>query len=284
MAVLCGTCAWADHKDFYPDSLKPKERLAYYAQFFPLVEVDSSYYAIPSPKYVEEWVKQTPNQFRFDVKVYKSLTRHIKQSDATDVLGDVRKMQESVAPLRESGKLASILFQFPPWFVYREDNVEYLKRVREWFQGDLVAIEFRHRSWWGDSEQVNDTLALLREHEFVNVVCDEPQVGMGTIPLVPNVTNSSCVVFRLHGRNGQMWYQKGLTSSQQRFDYKYAVEELAQLASYVRQWETTAADVHVLMNNNQGDYAVSNAFDWLAILGLDSKKRPPERGVQGRLF
>ena len=81
-----------------------------------------------------------------------------------------------------------------------------------------------------------------------------------------------------------MWYEKGLKSSSQRFDYKYSVAELTQLSSYVQQWEKASADVHVLMNNNQGDYAVTNAFDWLSILGLGVRERPSQRGVQGRLF
>lgn len=248
------------------------------------MEVDSSYYAIPAARHVQEWVNRTPNPFRFDVKVYKSLTQHTKHNEEMDVEQDVVKMHEAIRPLRESGKLGAVLFQFPPWFVFREENAQYLSRVREWFREDLIAVEFRHRSWWRDGERTENTLALLRNHDFVNVVCDEPQVGMGTIPLVPNVTNSSCVVFRLHGRNGRMWYEKGLKSSSQRFDYKYSIEELTQLASYVQQWEKTSADVHVLMNNNQGDYAVTNAFDWLSILGLGDRERPSQRGVQGRLF
>ena len=284
LAILCGTCAWADHEKFYPQSVKPTDRLEYYARFFPIVEVDSSYYAIPAARTVQEWVNRTPNQFRFDVKVYKSLTRHTKQNQEIAVEEDVVKMHEAIRPLRESGKLGAVLFQFPPWFVFREENAEYLKKVRDWFHDDLVAIEFRHRSWWMDGERTEDTLRWLRDHEFVNVVCDEPQVGMGTIPLIPNVTNPSCVVFRLHGRNERMWYEKGLKSSSQRFNYKYSVAELTQLSSYVQQWAKASADVHVLMNNNQGDYAVTNAFDWLSILDLGVRERPRQRGVQGRLF
>lgn len=284
MRILCGTCAWADHQNFYPASVRPQERLAYYARFFPLVEIDSSYYRIPEPRHALAWARSTPDGFVFDLKAHRTLTLHDGPLDAARLDHDATAMRQVAHVLHSEGKLGAILFQFPPWFVQSDAAFVYLARLREWFAGYLVAVEFRHRSWWKDESTAEHTLAALREHSFVNVVCDEPQTGMGTIPFIPAITLEDAVIFRLHGRNEQAWYQKGLTSSQQRFDYKYSVGELQSFLPFVKQWCQSAKSIHILMNNNQSDYAVSNALDWLSILGLEQQQRPDPPSEQLRLF
>lgn len=268
MAVRVGTCAWADHEHFYPRGVGPGERLSFYARFFSLVEVDSTYYRIPSPAVVERWTESTPDDFVFDVKVHRTLTYHDRQSVSADERErDHRLFQAALAPLTASGKLGSLLFQFPPWFVASEANRQAVEATVARYQDAVVAVEFRHRSWW-QSQRAEETRAWLTAMQAVNVVCDEPQTGMGTVPFVPDVTNSAVVVFRLHGRNAETWYQKGLTSSQQRFDYLYTPDELSDFLPAVRMWTETASDVHILMNNNQGDYAVRNALDWMNLLSI----------------
>lgn len=276
MAVRIGTCAWADHHRFYPKRLKPADRLSFYAEYFSLVEVDSTYYGIPRPESVVQWVKQTPQDFVFDVKAYRTLTQHDRCAvPIGEREADFHAFSEAVAVLAQAGKLGVLLFQFPPWFVCNDVNQGYVEQVVERMKGYTLAIEFRHRSWFTE-EQANATLEWLRQLRSVNVVCDEPQVGMGTIPFVPEVTHSSYSIFRLHGRNGEAWYQKGLTSSQQRFDYKYSIAELRELVPFVQDWANSAAEVHVLMNNNQADYAVTNALDWLSLLGQSVRERVVE--------
>lgn len=273
MAILCGTCAWADHQRFYPKRLKQSERLAYYAEFFPLVEVDSTYYGIPDPHVTREWVKQTPESFTFDVKAYRTLTLHNRGTPAAERLdADFAAFHAAIMPLADAQKLGILLFQFPPWFVRREAHQSYVESVVRRFREFHVGIEFRHRSWW-ESDCAAETIAWLRQLHVTNVVCDEPQTGTGTIPFVPDVTDERGVMFRLHGRNADTWYQRGLVSSQQRFDYKYSRDELADFLPIVRNWAEEAHDVHILMNNNQGDYAVTNALDWLNLLGMPTKAR-----------
>jgi uncharacterized protein YecE (DUF72 family) len=284
VTILCGTCAWADHELFYPKSVKPSERLAYYAQFFQLVEIDSSFYGIPSPSIVKQWVMQTPANFTFDIKAFRSLTLHDRGDGWTDQRSeDVSHFAEAVSVLEQSGRLGSVLLQFPPWFVKSETHQNYLVQLVERLHPFRLALEFRHRSWWqGDSSGVIEWMKQMR---VVNVVCDEPQIGMGTIPFRPEITNSQFVVFRLHGRNAVTWYDKGLSSSMQRFDYKYSREELSALVPYVREWSQSAQDVHILMNNNQSDYAITNAFDWFELLQIPHKKRVPiENTKQLSLF
>lgn len=273
MTILCGTCAWADHEKFYPKSLRPSERLGYYARYFSIVEVDSSYYKIPSPGSTLEWVRQTPDDFVFDVKAYRTITKHDRGA-ATDVMlmDDMMNFEKSVRVVRDAGKLGVLLFQFPPWYTRTPSHIDYIWRLRQFFQGYSFAVEFRNRTWWMERESTEATLDLLRDLEAVNVVCDEPQVGIGTIPLIRDVTNPNYVMFRLHGRNGDTWYQKGLESSAQRFDYLYKPEELREFVPIVRDWAKQAGEVHILMNNNQGDYAIRNALDWLEIMNIPHKK------------
>ncbi|MCL6516566.1 DUF72 domain-containing protein [Alicyclobacillus sp.] len=285
--ILCGTCAWADHERFYPKGLRPQARLAYYARYFPVVEADAPYYHIPTPGVTARWVQQSPDGFVIDVKAHRTLTLHDRgQAGAGQRAADFAAFLAALRPLAEAGRLGAVLFQFPPWFVASDANRRYLDEVAERMAGHLLAVEFRHRSWWQD-DHAPETLDQLRRLGAVNVVCDEPQVGQGTIPFVPDVTQPRLVVFRLHGRNDKTWYQKGLTSSQQRFDYLYTREELAAFLPHVRRWAEEASAVHILMNNNQGDYAIRNALDWLDLLGFTVRENPLRReepAEQLRLF
>src|SRR5438552_3266364 len=81
--ILVGTCNWVDHKDFYPPELergsKQRDKLTYYAKFFGVVEVDTTFYGIPKPQVVDGWVSRTPADFQFNVKAYKSLTHHVRE-------------------------------------------------------------------------------------------------------------------------------------------------------------------------------------------------------------
>ena len=123
--ILVGTCNWSDFEHFYPRGLKPNERLGYYARYFPLVEVDSTFYRLMPARNFELWAERTPDDFSFDVKAYRTLTRHGSEhrpgarheDDAPELdpaEDDFRAFKESIEPLRQAGKLRAILFQFPP--------------------------------------------------------------------------------------------------------------------------------------------------------------------------
>jgi uncharacterized protein YecE (DUF72 family) len=266
--IRCGTCAWSDHTNFYPPRLRPVDRLRYYARRFSVVEVDSSYYAIPKPDVVKRWADTTPDDFEFDVKAYRSMTLHDRGQPEPTLQRDAWNAFElAIAPLRECGKLRAILFQFPPWFVASARHRAFVEASRARFAGDLVAVEFRHRSWFA-GDMGTHTLSWLREQNMVHVICDEPQAGSGSVPFVVESTHAQLAIFRLHGRNRDTWYKPGLASSQERFDYLYSREELASLAPFVREVAGVSADVHVLLNNNHDNYAVTNAHMMERILGL----------------
>lgn len=277
--IRVGTCAWADHEQFYPPGLKSGDRLAYYAQFFSIVEVDSTFYAIQPRRYFQTWAERTPDGFIFNVKAYGAMTKHHREPRPgdEDILEVFKRFDHAVEPLKEAGKLRALHFQFPPWFVARPEHVEWLHFCRDFFPRDLLAIEFRHRSWFANPERTEETLQLLRELDAAHVIVDEPQVGSGSIPQVMAVTNRRLAIIRFHGRNAQTWYIKGEKSAD-RFNYRYSMDELQGFASPVRSLAEEVDEVHLLMNNNRGNYAVHNALDLMQILGQPTPPRD-ERGM-----
>lgn len=277
--IRVGTCAWADHEEYYPPGLPQRERLAYYARHFPLVEVDSTFYRLQPAKWFAGWAARTPPDFRFNVKAYGAMTRHHREPrpGEENLLEVFRRFAESVAPLREAGKLGALHFQFPPWFTCSKQSREWVQFCREFFASDLVAVEFRHTSWFAGPNR-EESLRFLRDIRAVHVACDAPQVGSGTVPRVVAVTDPRLSIVRFHGRNAQTWYIKGTTSAQ-RFDYLYSKDELAEWLEPVTQvLAANAEEVHLLMNNNRANYAVRNALDLMELLGLPTPERD-ERGV-----
>lgn len=276
--IRVGTCAWSDHEEYFPKGLPPGERLAYYAQHFNIVEVDSSFYHLQPPKWYASWAAKTPKEFVFNVKAYGAMTKHHREPrpGEEDVNEVFKRFAASVEPLREAGKLKALHFQFPPWFTCTAESKEWIHFCREYFAGDLVAVEFRHNSWFlGQNRE--ETLSLLKRIAAVNVICDEPQVGSGTVPAVVAVTDPRLSIVRFHGRNDKTWYIKAEKTAQ-RFDYLYNREELAGWVGPIRQELTPMVEeVHLLMNNNRSNYAVRNALDLMELLGLAT----PERDAGG---
>jgi uncharacterized protein YecE (DUF72 family) len=282
--ILVGTCNWADHREFYPAALekgrRQREKLEYYARFFPLVEIDTSFYGIPPPPVVDGWIARTPPDFTFNIKAFRSLTQHEREAGRprppTD--DEVRNFLAALVPLRESGRLGAVHYQFPPWFTNRPDAREVLLQTRERHPDDIVAIEFRHRSWF-DNDAWPATEDLLRELDCVYVGVDAPQLGSGTAPPILAVTSPRLCIARFHGRNRRTWYRPDGPTSDYRFNYLYRPDELAEWVPAIRAAAERGTPVHVLLNNNRSNYAVVNAFDFAALLDLDPP-RPPQPIVE----
>lgn len=275
--ILVGTCNWLDHEDFYPAELRgsrQKERLSFYARYFPLVEIDSSFYGIPQPGAVAGWVARTPDDFRFNIKAYRSLTLHEREGGTPrqPTPEEEREFLAALMPLRESGKLGAVHYQFPPWFTATPAARDQLVRVRERHPEDIVAIEFRHRSWF-DGERLAETEELLRELDSTLVGVDAPQLGSGTAPRHLAITSPRLALVRFHGRNYQTWYAHTKTTAE-RFDYLYPPSELAHWVPAIRAAADRGVPVHLLMNNNRSNYAVVNGFDMAHLLEI-GLPRPP---------
>jgi uncharacterized protein YecE (DUF72 family) len=286
--VLVGTSSWTDKTliecgRFYPPSVStPEERLRFYASQFPIVEIDASYYGIPSIENAQRWVERTPPGFVFNIKAYRLFTRHqtpiasmgreIGQALQTtkktvyekDVPAEVamelwRQFRAVLEVLRASGKLGAVHMQFAPWVALHPETFDYLLHCRAMLAGFTVAIEFRNKTWFDSDRHATRTLTFERENGFVNVVVDEPQGIVNTIPAVWEVTNPALAIVRLHGRNHGTWNRKGLQSSAQRFDYDYSEDELGSLAQDIQHFAPKAETTHVLFNNNYQDQGQRNA-------------------------
>jgi uncharacterized protein YecE (DUF72 family) len=296
-SILVGTASWTDPTlikcgRFYPPEINTAEaRLRYYAGEFPLVEVDSTYYALPSARNAVLWAKRTPKNFLFDVKAFRLLTQHqtepkflppavrnalgawdkqnVYYDDLPNELLDEiwREFEAGLAPLAAAGKLGALLFQFPRWFVMRRASFDHIREIRRRLPDYSLAIEFRHESWFSNSPHRNSTLDFLRQLGVTNVTVDEPQGLPGSIPALWEVTNPKLAMLRLHGRNAVTWNKRDLPSAAQRFDYDYAEKELADFVPQLRELATSAAVVHVICNVNKQDQGVRAARTMRRLLG-----------------
>lgn len=165
----------------------------------------------------------------------------------------------SLEPLRKAGKLGVVLFQFPPWFVYKPSGLEYIAHCAEMLTDDQVAVEFRHQSWLNE-KHADEVLAFERERNLAHVVVDEPQGFVSSIPAVWAVTckRSGGAAARAQSPNVG---EKGLSTAAERFRYLYSQDELQELAPPIKSLAKEARMVHVLFNNCYGDYAQRNALD-----------------------
>jgi uncharacterized protein YecE (DUF72 family) len=272
--VRIGTCSWADDalsKYFYPPKLPAKERLAWYSQFFDTVEVDSTYYRLPGESMVQGWADRTPPGFTMHVKAFGLMTRHpvkleVLPEDLRDAMpvdergrvdrpprelrGEVfRRFLTSLEPLRSTGKLGGILFQFPAYVVFKEASFEYLEWAREQLGSDEMLVEFRHRSWL-DEDNRAETLSFLERIGAAYVTVDAPRSdsAKNLIPTVPAVTADTAYV-RFHGRNLGTWNKRG-GSAAERFDYLYSDEELAEWTPTLKELAGEAKQAYAFFNNN----------------------------------
>jgi uncharacterized protein YecE (DUF72 family) len=286
--IYYGTSSWTDRtlldsKRFYPPSARSAEdRLRHYADHFPLVEVDSTYYGLPSERNSVLWVERTPADFVFNLKAYGLLTQHPvtpkslprdvrellskeaqekKRLYPKDLPDEAREtvwsaFSSALRPLAAAGKLGAVLFQFPRWFVRTRRNFDYLRELAE--RADYrVAVEFRGGGWM-DEEKRESTLAELERLGMTYVVVDEPQGFKSSVPPVVACTSRDLAMIRFHGHNADTWEKPGLSAAE-RFRYLYSDGELASWVEPARELAGEARRVHLLMNNCYEDYGVRNA-------------------------
>jgi uncharacterized protein YecE (DUF72 family) len=294
--VRYGIAGWVDKEltgRFYPPGVtSSEERLQFYASRFPLVEVDSSYYGMPSRKNSELWVARTPPGFLFDVKSFSLFTQHPTNPRALPPeirsalpggLADRRSVyleqlpgelveaawdafRDALEPLRAAGRLGAVLFQFPPWVFPSSANLAHIEQCQERMQGYPIAVEFRRRDWL-DERTAAGTLGFLRSLGIPYVAVDAPQGFASSMPPVFETTSERLAVVRFHGRNHRTWELKGAPPSV-RFQHDYSDAELAEWVPRIRAMAERAAEVHAIMNNNSR-WAIGNARRLAALLGLD---------------
>jgi uncharacterized protein YecE (DUF72 family) len=281
-----GTASWTDktllESGWYPkEADTPQARLEYYAENFQVVEVDSTYYSLPSERNSALWADRTPKGFQFDVKAFSLLTQHptklsaipkaLRPEDAkarvyakdlpAKTVDEVwERFLGALAPLHDAGKLGALLFQFPQWFPGGKNNRQYILECAERCKPYRMSVEFRNHTWM-DPEYQEKTLDFLRGYGLSYVCVDMPQGFTSSIPPVVAATADLAVV-RFHG------HSKGWNSNNiyERFGYQYSEKELEGWAPKLRELAGEAKETHVLMNNCYRNYAQVNAAQLAALI------------------
>ena len=277
--IYIGLTGWGDHEAIYPNGIKSKDKLAAYSSHFLVVEVDTSFYAIPPVRNAEKWSRDTPEGFRFVVKAYQGMTTHQRKDQLPfqSINEMFKAFKDSLVPYLENKKLASVLFQFPPWFDCRRENVSYLRECKKRMEGIPSALEFRHQSWFSSTYR-EQTLSFMKKEGWIHSIADEPQAGIGSVPFVPVVTDSNLTIVRMHGRNSQGWNkQEGVDWRDVRFLYKYSPQELLEMKATIEDLSTHTKDILVLFNNNSGGDAAADAKVFQKMLGLDYDGLSPKQ-------
>ncbi|MDN4492910.1 DUF72 domain-containing protein [Ureibacillus aquaedulcis] len=276
--IKIGLTGWGDHPSIYRTNSTRRDKLFDYSSHFPIVELDTSFYAIPSQQNIEKWVNETPESFKFVVKAYQGMTGHLRDDNPYETRSEMfEAFRQCANAFQSADKLAMILVQFPPWFDCSAKNVQYIRYVKQQLGDFPIAIEFRNRTWYS-TDRKHETIRFLKELGFIHTVCDEPQAGVGSVPFVAEATTDKALV-RIHGRNVYGWRNSGSTENwrEVRFLYDYNDEELTDLANKIRILEKLCKEVYILFNNNSGHHAADNAKTLQRMLNLDFDGLSPKQ-------
>ncbi|MHB1868984.1 MAG: DUF72 domain-containing protein [Nitrososphaerales archaeon] len=254
MSVAIGTSGWSYkewEKVFYPDSKTPK--LSYYSRIFDTAEIDSTFYANPSKGLVFGWLRNTPKDFQFSVKLPQTIT-HKKQLDLEQgVEIDLDNFVALLKPLHDANKLGPLLIQLPPSF--DSTKIDVLEKFLEIIPKDhMFAIEFRNESWLEESK---DLYTLLSRHNVANTIVDEP-----LLPIDLTVTSKEFAFVRWHGKGKRIWY-----------DYEYSEEEIDPWIPKVREISSKTKKTYGYWNNHFNGFAIENGLELLEKLELATEKQ-----------
>ncbi|MDP7287350.1 MAG: DUF72 domain-containing protein [Phycisphaerae bacterium] len=226
---------------FYPDGTQARDMLGCYVQHFETVELNFSYYRMPSAATLDAMARKTPDGFNFWIKANQETTHKQNRAVAGEFL-------ESLSPMISRDKLAGVLMQFPQSFHRTVANRKYLAATLEDFASVPTAVEFRHFSWVEPSAADG-----LRQRNVTLVIPDVPELD-GLYRSGPLATSSTGYL-RLHFRNASKWYAGGA----ERYDWNYTTDEIKELLDL---WSDTAAEVdkmYTFFNNCHRGQAAKNA-------------------------
>jgi uncharacterized protein YecE (DUF72 family) len=298
--VHIGTASWTDPTMtaagvFYPEgAASAEDRLNYYASQFPVVEVDSTYYALPVRRTAELWMERTPPHFTFDIKAHALMTGQPSELNrlpkqlreelpaelldkkrvyARDLPGGIRDrlwelFLDALAPLSSSGKLGAVFLQYPRWVFPSNEARDSIVEARERLRDIPMAVEFRHASWLNE-KNVDRTLRFLEKYEIPLVMVDAPPGMKSSLPPMVAVTSPRLAVVRFHGRRTETWEASNIPVVE-RFRYLYDEEELGEWVPRIRAAASQVRETHVLMNNCYANYGTTNAREIAAMLAQPS--------------
>lgn len=247
--IFLGTAGFSypDWKgQFYPEQFDNRHMLEFYAARFPVVEINSTWYAIPPPSRFNSMAGRTPPGFRFIVKAYQGITHSVPGSEE-----DFRAFLASIRPLADHGKLAGVLAQFPWGFKNTPENRDYLRVLRDQMEDQAVMVEFRNQDWVDD-----EVIESLCELGLGFCCVDEPRLKGLVKPEVILTGDTGYV--RFHGRNHETWWDRK-REAWERYNYLYSREELEEWVPGVLELASGAHDTYLIFNNHYRGQAVRNA-------------------------
>jgi uncharacterized protein YecE (DUF72 family) len=230
---------------FYPEEIKPKDFLPFYAGHFSTVEVNYSFYRLPTESTYEKWVSLTPDDFTFVLKLSRFIT-HIKRlKDVGDALKTFIERADALG-----AKRGPLLVQLPPGFSLTDVNYKrvhaFLKAVRK--LGAQAAVEFRHKTWF-----IDEVYDLLSDSNVALVIANSSRY-----PNAPeDIATADFVYFRFHG-------------PEELFASPYSDKQLEHYAKIMKGYARRGKDIYAYFNNDFGGFAVANA---LALKRLSERRR-----------
>jgi len=249
----------------YPASIREKDMLSFYEKElgFRALEINFTYYSLPSQKSLSGMSKKTSADFEFVVKSYKGMTHEVwnKETGARIDNQDIfEKFRLGLVPLIEDKKLACVLAQFPYGFFPNRENWSYLDRFKEEMGEIPLVFEFRNQAWLKDQ-----TIPSLEKKGVGFCIVDEPRLPQ-LMPYLPRAT-SDIGYFRLHGRNPK-WFNVPLKV---RYDYLYTEEELKDFIPDIQTISQKTAKTLIFFNNCYSGSAAKNAAQMAKLL-LEEQK------------
>lgn len=269
---------------FYPEDLKRKDFLSFYATQFNALELNNTFYNMPTAERLLSFYERSEGRLNFSVKANRLLTHEIGV-DWQVAAGDFK---EALKPLNEKERLSAVLFQLPESFHYINDNRIYLAKLIAEFERFPVMIEFRHKEWVRKS-----VFEGLEKRKAGIVFCDMPMCHLAQTSIISNYANGakrrmpqlknlpdgtvtktpfigSNAYIRLHGRNEGAWYAAGYTpNGSDRYCYDYSENELTQFVPIIKQAKREGKKVQVYFNNHPNGSGAKNAISLKKMIVMD---------------
>jgi len=250
----------------YPEHLKKEEWLSYYERVlgFNALEVNYTYYTLPSSRSLGGMERKTSPGFQFVIKAFRGMTHEIKSwgtSTSIDNRDVFKRFLSALEPLIQTEKLGCVLAQFPYSFSPQPSNLDYLKFFKENMEPIPLTVEFRNRKWL-----TRKTLEFLQDLCLGYCIVDEPKLS-SLVPFHADAT-SPIGYFRFHGRN-KNWFN---VPTSVRYDYLYSHQELCEFKDPIIQIAGKTQKVFIFFNNCHAGSAVENARMLMKL--LDHTPRP----------
>ena len=263
MQIFIGTSGY-DHPElkgsFYPPDLPRKDFLAYYSTKFNALELNSTFYGMPTAERMLSFYERSEGRLKFSVKINRQLTHEISRQWQNHA----EEFTQAMSPLLKKNVLLSILIQFPESFHYTEQNRFYLAALLKKMEPLPCVVEFRHREWIKES-----VFAGLLSRGAGIVFCDMPQLKNlpdGFAACTPFIGKNAYI--RLHGRNLSRWYVDSEPGEEtHRYDYEYSLQELQSFVPIVKKALSEEKLVQLYFNNHPKGTGFKNAMEFMELAG-----------------